>query len=165
MSVVAAKVYTDHIEVAADSIIVQGDMKRSGFFSKLECINDMIIGACGTAREASLMWQFAKTHKPESATERDVLAYMVEFLKWKKDFGGDAEIENDYVIAYQGRLFEIEETFVNRVKDYVAIGACMYFATAALYLGQSPKNAVKVACDLNCYVAEPIVSYEMKTVD
>ena len=46
MSVVAAKVYTDHIEVAADSIIVQGDMKRSGFFSKLECINDMIIGAC-----------------------------------------------------------------------------------------------------------------------
>lgn len=81
MSVVAAKVYTDHIEVAADSIIVQGDMKRSGFFSKLECINDMIIGACGTAREASLMWQFAKTHKPESATERDVLAYMVEFLK------------------------------------------------------------------------------------
>ena len=165
MSVVAARVYDDHIEIAADSIIVQGDMKRTGNFSKLACINDMIIGSCGEAREIALMWQFAKTHKPEAATERDVLAFIVEFLKWKKDFGGEPEMENEYVIAYQGRLFEIEDTFVNQVKDYVAIGAGMYFATAALYLCQNPTAAVKVACDLSCYVSEPIVSYEMKTSD
>ena len=163
MSVVAAKVYNDHIEVAADSIVIRGGMKRTGTFSKLECINDMIIGSCGSAQEISLMWQFAKTHKPESATERDILAFMVEFLKWKKDFNGDPETENEYVIAYGGRLFEVEDAFVNVVSDYVAIGAGMYFSTAALYLGQSPRAAVKVACDLNCFVSEPIVSYEMKT--
>lgn len=35
MSVVAARVYNDHIEIAADTIIVQGDMKRTGFFQSL----------------------------------------------------------------------------------------------------------------------------------
>lgn len=167
MSVVAARVYDDRIEVAADSIIVYGDdgAKRTGTFSKLERINDMIIGSCGYAREISLMWQFAKTHKPETATERDVLTFMTEFMKWKNDFCGKSEMENAYIIAYQGRLFEIEEAFVNKVNDYTAIGAGMDFATAALYLNQSPRAAVKVACDLNCFVAEPIISYDMKKTD
>ena len=163
MSVVAAKVYDDRIEIAADSIIVTGDMKRAGIFSKLEHINDMIIGACGVAREIALMWQFAKTHKPESATERDILTFIVEFLKWKRDFGGGTDIENTYIIVYQGKLFEVEDTFVNQIKDYIAIGAGMYFATAALYLGKSPTEAVDVACKLNCYVSEPIVSFTMIT--
>ena len=162
MSVVAARVYDDHIEIAADSIVISGEMKRTGTFSKVEAINDMIIGACGICRETTLMWQFAKTHKPESATERDVLTFIVEFMKWKKEFGGEPNIENDYIIAYQGKLFEVQETFVNQVKDYVAIGAGMYFATTALYLDRSPKEAVEVACALNYYVSKPIVSFAMK---
>ena len=162
MSVVAARVYSDRIEVAADSIIILGDMKRTGTFSKLEQVNDMNIGSVGLAEEISLMRQFAKTHKPESATERDVREFMIEFMKWKKELCGNSDIENDYIIAYQGRLFDVEGMFVNPVNDYVAIGAGMYFATAALYLGQSPQAAVKVACDLNYLVAEPIVSCYMK---
>lgn len=162
MSVVAARVYSDRIEVAADSIIILGDMKRTGTFSKLEQVNDMIIGSVGFSEEISLMWQFAKTHKPESATERDVREFMIEFMKWKKELCGKSDIENDYIIAYQGSLFDVEGMFVNPVYDYVAIGAGMYFATAALYLSQSPRDAVKVACDLSCDVAEPIVAYEMK---
>lgn len=45
--------------------------------------------------------------------------------------------------------------------DYGAIGAGEDFATAALYLGHHPKEAVKVACDLSCYVCEPIIEYKM----
>lgn len=50
--------------------------------------------------------------------------------------------------------------FVCQIKDYVAIGAGDDFATAALYLGHTPREAVEVACNLSCYVAGPIVEYE-----
>ena len=46
------------------------------------------------------------------------------------------------------------------VKEYEAIGAGMYYGEEALYLGHSPREAVKVSCDLCCYVAEPIVEIE-----
>lgn len=164
MSVIAAKVYCDHIEVAADSLLIRGeDMKSMGSFSKIESINDMIIGTSGYAREGAFMWQFAKTHKPASPTERDVLEFVIEFSKVKREWCGESSIENQYIIAYQGSLFVVEGCFVCQIKDYVAIGSGMYFATAALYLGKSAREAVDVACHLNCYVSEPIVSYEMKT--
>ncbi len=51
MSVIAARVYQDKIVVAADSIIVHGWSKRTANFSKLEYINEMIVGGCGEAQE------------------------------------------------------------------------------------------------------------------
>ena len=73
MSVIAARVYQDKIVVAADSIIVHGWSKRTANFSKLEYINEMIVGGCGEAQECGLMWRYMQTHRPESATEKDVL--------------------------------------------------------------------------------------------
>lgn len=55
----------------------------------------------------------------------------------------------------------IANMFVREIKDYYAIGAGEDFATAALYLGHTPKEAVKTACDISCFVAEPIVVKEM----
>ena len=52
--------------------------------------------------------------------------------------------------------------FVHEISDYIAIGAGEQFANAALYLGHTPKEAVKVACDLSCYVSEPIIEYSMR---
>jgi len=52
--------------------------------------------------------------------------------------------------------------FINEIKDFAAIGAGEDFANAALYLGHSPEEAVKVACELCCFVSEPIVKYKMK---
>ena len=84
MSVIAGKVYNDKIIIAADSILVKGWSKRTGNFAKLLEINDMIIGGTGTAEELSLFFRFAQTHKPESATEKDVLAFATEFANWKQ---------------------------------------------------------------------------------
>lgn len=161
MSVVAGRVYKDKIVVAADSIVVRGWSKKTNF-SKLEQINGMIIGSSGTAEELSLMFRFAQTHKPECPTEKEVLAFIVEFATWKKDFNGNSNIDNTYLIAVDEYLFSVEGMFVNEVKDYEAIGAGRDFANAALYLGHTPEEAAKVACELSCYVAEPIVKYEMK---
>lgn len=162
MSVVAAKVYENGtIRVAADSIIVSGWSKRTRNYGKLEQINGMIIGSVGTAYEASLMWQYMRTHKPDGGTEKDVLAFIVEFVRWKRELTGDATVVNDYLLAYKNKLFEVSGLFVHEIQDYVAIGAGCDFATAALYLGHSPEESVKAACALSCVVSEPIVSCEM----
>jgi hypothetical protein len=75
--------------------------------------------------------------------------------------GSGSNIENVYLLIYDGHLFEIDRMFVHEVSDYIAIGAGEDFANAALYLGHTPQEAVKVACDLSCYVCEPIVEYKM----
>ncbi len=108
------------------------------------------------------MWQYMRTHKPETATGKDILEFFVEFSRWKKNLIGNGEVENEYLMAHKGRLFEIISMFVHEVDNYIAIGAGMDFSTAALYLGHSPEEAVKVACDLSCMVSEPIVRYEMR---
>lgn len=162
MSVVAAKVYEDKIIIAADSIVVSGWAKDTkGNFVKLAKINDMILGGCGTCEEQSIMWHYMKTHKPSSNEERAILDFIIEFVTWKKSLTELAMLENDYILAFQGKLFCIKGMFVQPVKDYCAIGAGDNYATCALYLGHSPKEAVKAACDLSCLVAEPILEETM----
>lgn len=161
MSVVAAKVYDKEIIMAADSILVKGWSKRNSNFAKITEINDMIVGGTGSAQEMSMMWHYMQTHKPASATEKDVLTFIIEFSQWKNNMGGGSSLENSYLLAYKGNLFEIEYMFVHEIFDYIAIGAGEDFSNAALYLGHTPKEAVKVACDLSCYVCEPIIEYKM----
>lgn len=161
MSVVAAKVYNKEIVIAADSILIKGGSKRNANFSKIAEINDMIVGGTGTAQEISMMWHYMQTHKPASATEKDVLTFIIEFSQWKSSMAAGSNIENTYLLIYNGHLFEIECMFVHEITDYIAVGAGADFATAALYLGHSPKEAVEVACNLSCYVCEPIIEYKM----
>lgn len=160
MSVIAAKVNKNlgTIQIAADSIILKGQTNRK--YTKLIKVNEMILGGVGLAEENSLMFRYAQTHRPETPTERDVLAFMVDFLSWKKDYNG-GNIENSYLLAYKGYLFVIDRLLIREVTDYEAIGAGDEYALAALYLGKTPEEAVKVACDLCCYVAEPIIKYAM----
>ena len=47
MSVVAARVYLNRVEIAADSILVFGASKRTDNFTKLVKEGDLIIGGCG----------------------------------------------------------------------------------------------------------------------
>ena len=162
MSVVAVRVYDDKIIVAADSIVCRGWSKTTkGDFSKLNQDNGMLIGAVGSAQEASLMWHYMSTHKPASPTEKSVLEFIIEFARWKNDLGAGSTISNSYILVYSGHAFVISNMFVNEITQYEAVGAGEDYANAALYLGHSPKEAVKVACELCCYVAEPIIEYSM----
>lgn len=163
MSVVAVRIYDDKIEMSADSIIVCGS-RQELFYShhtKLNQINDMIIGTSGSCEEGGLMWMYAKNHRPLSATERDVLEFFVEFVNWKKDKSSSSVLNNSYLIAIEGKVFHIQNYMVLEVDKYSAIGAGADYALAALYLGSSAEKAVKVACDLSCYVAEPVITYAM----
>lgn len=163
MSVIAARVYNNHIEIAADSIVVKGRFsKRNNTFTKLVEENDMIMGATGTCEEASFMWNFMSTHKPKTPTEEDVLSFMIEFAEYKNKISGSSKIENAYLLVFEGKLFEINNMLVQEIKDYTAVGAGEDFANAAMYLDHNPVAAVKVACDLCCFVSEPIISYSQK---
>lgn len=162
MSVVAARVYDDKIVIAADSILTNGWSKSTNNnFTKMNKDNGMIIGGCGKAEELSLMWHYMSTHKPSEATEKEILNFIIEFSKWMNDLTGSSNINNTYLLAYEGHLFEIEDMFVFEINEYRAIGAGEDYSNAALYLGHTPKEAVKVACDLCCYVSEPIIEFVM----
>ena len=164
MSVVAVKIYKDKITIAADSIMCSGytNINYAKKFSKLVEINDMIMGTVGTANEGSLMWLYMNTHKPNGATEKYILEFVAEFSSWKTKYNDNNQINNSYILIYQNKVFSISGLFVTEIESYLAIGAGKDYALAALYLGHSPKEAVKVACDLCCYVAEPIIEIEKK---
>lgn len=166
MSVIVGKVFLDKIVMCADSIVVRNwEMKdTSGNFLKIKRINDMVVGGCGTANELSLLYCFMKTHKPGSASEQDIMVFFSEFVKYLKDFDVNAQtIKNSYLMIFGGKMFLISDGFlVVEIKDYTAIGAGEAYALAALHMGASPEKAVRIACDLSCYVAEPIVTEVVK---
>ena len=72
------------------------------------------------------------------------------------------EFNNPYIIAYKGKAFGIEKMLVFPIDDYYAIGAGEDFASGALYMGASPKEAVKAACELCAFVSEPIITESIK---
>lgn len=160
MSVVCAKIYENKIEIAADSIrISAGTVVGMHGGSKLFQENGMTIGGCGKSAETALMRSYIKSHKPENSSEMDILRFVVEFAKWKGDYCNDKGVENNYLMIYDGKLFFLEGLSVREIKDFYAIGAGMDFAFAALHLGHTPREAVKVACDLSCLVSEPIIEF------
>lgn len=161
MSAVAVKVYDNRIEMAADSIIVCGSRQETyyGKHAKIKEINDMIIGTSGSCEEESLMWLYAQNHRPAAPTEKDVLEFFVEFIDWKRNKSMEPGPCNHYLLAYKGKVFHIQNYLVLEVDKFAAIGAGADYALAALYLDRDPDEAVKVACELSCYVTEPIICY------
>jgi len=160
MSVVVCKINKNTIEMASDSIVVQGWTKLNNAQNKVVKMmkhNDMIIGGCGVAEESSLLFHYMKTHTIEEMDEKNVLDYILEFRRWKNDLTGDNSFKNPYIIAYKGKAFAIEGMLVFPIEDYYAIGAGEDYASGALHMGASAREAVKAACELCAMVCEPIV--------
>lgn len=160
MSVVVCKVSKDKIEMASDSIVVKGWSKLNGAENKLVKMmkyNDMIIGGCGRADEISLFLHYMKTHTIEVMDEKSVLDFVIEFKEWKKKLVGNGDSRNHYILAYKGKAFAIEDMLVFPIDDYYAIGAGEDYASGALYMGASAREAVKAACELCAMVCEPII--------
>lgn len=82
--------------------------------------------------------------------------FITDFVRWRKDYAGGDPFDSSFIIVYKDKIFEVFGFSIIEITDYVAIGSGFEMATAALYLGHSPKEAVKVACDLTNYVGEPI---------
>jgi ATP-dependent protease HslVU (ClpYQ) peptidase subunit len=160
MSVVAVKVYKDRIEVASDSITVKGWSKvpqSENKFVKMQKINEMIVGGVGNPEETSIFYHYMKTHTIENVDEKGILDFILEFRKWKNDLTGVNALNNEYILAFKGKAFLISNMFVMPIDDYYAIGAGEDYANGAMYMGASPREAVKAACELCAMVCEPVI--------
>jgi ATP-dependent protease HslVU (ClpYQ) peptidase subunit len=164
MSVVAVRVEKNRITIASDSIMVSGytQLVDKNKYSKLTKVNDMIIGSVGTCEESSLLQVFCNTHKPETETESAIINFFVEFAEWRRGKTGLHPITNSYLLIVNKNVFHIEGFFVQRITNYMAIGAGNDYALSALYLGHSVKKAVEVACELCVYCETPVIEYEIK---
>ena len=160
MSVVAVKVYDKEIIMSADSIIVHGDTDKTPVGrGKIFEVNGMLIGTSGYANEGIHMALFAENHTPLAMNDRELTKWMYEFSDWKaKEFGVEKKLENQYIIAYKDKCFYCSGGYIGEVNDFFAIGAGQYYASAALYLGHSPADAVRVAGALSGNVNEPIIT-------
>lgn len=119
--------------------------------------NDIVVGGVGYSEETSMFQRFVRSHMIKDMSEDGILDYLIEFKRWKKDLCGSSDIDNRYMIASQGKCFSTSGLFIFQINDYYAIGAGDDFARGAMYMGASPEEAVKVACDLCVYVSEPIL--------
>lgn len=166
MSVVACRVDQKGFEIASDSITVRGYTQTRGqtsTHSKLYETNDMVVGSVGHAEENSLFRLFVETHRPVQANELSLLEFMAEFSDWKKKRTDRGNIDNAYMIGFSGFVYTVESWHVERIKSYMAIGAGMNFALAALYLGSTAKRAVETAIELSIYCEAPIMVINKNT--
>lgn len=164
MSVVAVKKYEDRIVIAADSQVTYGNTNRKFGSLKMRRINsDLVIGSVGPADTCGLLWIYFETHSLEPVScERTIMNFILDFAKWcEKSIGGRA-LDNDFIIVYKDKIFEVMGYSILEITDYSAIGSGYQMALAALYLGHSPTESVRVACDLTNYVGGPI---EEETVE
>lgn len=162
MSVIAARVTDLQILIAADSILTKNDLKQSGF-KKLIKTNNIVIGGCGCAAELCLMFEFVEQHSPKNSNMSSIIEFLKEFSDYKETVTGNKDLECEYILVVDSKLFVIDGFFVQHVKDYAAIGAGEAYALAALHLGYNPSEAVKCACDLCCETSEPIYTVSVNT--
>ena len=157
MSVIAAKVYDNRIEIAADSIIMKDDLKKTNFV-KLRQYPNIVCGGCGGAEELSLFFEFMTTVQiTTTVTTQTILNYMHDFSVYKQYYTGCTDVENCYLLVIDNKLFEVDGFFVQEITDYTAIGEGEPYALTALYLGQNPIDAVKTTCELCCHVSLPVL--------
>ena len=162
MSVVAVKVTNKKITIGADSILVSGWTQEKDKLAKLNEVNGMVIGDCGDAQEGGLFLIYSKTRKPREASVDALVEFMSEFQDWYRNKTEEPKLSNQYIIVFEGKAFVMEGFWCKEVTDYTAIGAGMDFALAALYLGNSVKEAIKASCHLSVYCEEPINIIEVE---
>lgn len=173
MSVVAAKIMDNKIIMASDSIIIGGfsrtDQERFKS-TKMSKVNGMLVGSCGYLQEGAMFQVFCGNRKPAGTKIKDVVEFMIDFKKWVKELSLNSDddtkkmLSNQYIIAFDSTLWVINGIDVIPVKDYYAIGAGEDYALAAMHLGCTPREAVKVACDMSCYVSDPILEETIELV-
>lgn len=162
MSVVAVKVTNKKITIGADSILVSGWTQEKDKLAKLNEVNGMVIGDCGDAQEGGLFLIYCKTRKPREASVDALVEFMSEFQDWYRNKTEEPKLSNQYIIVFENKAFVMEGFWCKEVTDYTAIGAGMDFALAALYLGNSVKEAIKASCHLSVYCEEPINIIEIE---
>ena len=161
MSVVVAVVNDNKITVAADSGVYSGwgiTPSKNIKISKLEKINDIILGGVGYAEENLLFFDYMKTHVLDVVDPEHIRQFIKEFLKYKEELYLEKNLNNEYILAAKGKCYYIEGMMVSEIINSWAIGAGKDYANGALYNNVSAEKAVETAIALCAFVGGTIVS-------
>lgn len=159
MSVCAVKKFEDgHIEVSADSQLTYDTTISSEFLntSKMFEKNGIIVAAAGPIREINLLRLYFNKNLIGEASEENILEFMYDFMLYKQSLGVSGELECQYILIIGDKMFSVIQGECLEIINYYAIGSGQDFAQAALFLGHTPEEACKVACNLNVYCHEPV---------
>lgn len=170
MSVIAARKGNGRIEVACDSQTTRGDwMKEMRDTGKIVQVNKRFaVGAVGYSEAGAMFRRYAKSHRPERNDEDAIADYMLDFYEWGDGKTSDVKRlneESEYMLVLEDEIWTVHGFLVSRKREYAAIGSGMGEALAAMMLGKSAKEAVWVACQINLYCHEPVVTFSVKPKD
>ena len=162
MSVVVATVDNNKITLAADSGCYMGwniTPTRNMKITKLERVNDIVLGGVGVAEENQLFFDYMKTHILDTVDPEHIRIFLKEFSAYKVELGLDKTVENEYLLASKGKCYYIQGMFVSEVITSWAIGAGANYANGALYMNATAEEAVNAAISLCAFVDGRVVSY------
>lgn len=164
MSVVVATVDKDKITIAADSGCYAGwsiTPTRNMDITKLECVNDIILGGVGLAEENQLFFDYMKTHILDTVDPEHIRTFLKEFSSYKMELGLNKVIENEYILAAKGKCYYIQGMLVCEIKTSWAIGAGAKYSNGALFMNATAEEAVRAAITLCAFVDGKVISYTM----
>lgn len=163
MSVVAVKVTDKIITIGADSQTTNYSHNKTQTNKIFKINKDFIIGGVGYASHNQMMRLFCQTNKPASTTHSDIIDFFIKFDEFLSRKMSDYKAYNDWLLVYKDKCFKVSsDLYCREVTDYDAIGSGHEFSKAALYLGHTVEESLKVACDLTIYCSEPLEIFKVK---
>jgi len=162
MTVIAARKTDKGVEISWDSFC--GDTYRKGKVDRLSNLDKKIDGnnfkalICGSASSGSLLKFFSKHNGIESATEMDILGYLIRFKEWCREKLPAPDLNMDMIIIMDGKIFEVDadQLVVFENTEFISMGAGQQYAATALHLGHTAEDACKIACQLSNHCLEPV---------
>lgn len=162
MTVLAVKHYGNRIEIATDS---GGFLGSSGVKNentqKLYEVNDIIYCASGIAGESNLFELYCSTQKPEGNRKLDIVRFFANFSKWmRSEFNKTPDVRdvlyNNYFFFYEKKLFHVWgnlDCYEIEEGKFASNGTGLVEANVAMFLGQSPRQAIETTIRFNYWTA------------
>jgi len=167
MTVIIAQNNKDNIIIASDSGLYRGYSKIHGGenhqkLSKNKQVNGITIASTGYKADSLNFDVFVETRKPESNSLLSMQRYFVDFRKWLSDQSLEFKGTN-FFLCYKNKLYHYMEEAVYEIleNEYQCDGAGSVEAYTAMYLGKTPKQAVKIASELNIYVSGEVIEFKI----
>lgn len=164
MSVIAVKVYSNKIVMAADSFVgFSRDTQLKDKDVKIFKQNGLVVGGVGYANDISLFKLYCRDRKPARSDEDAMIDFVSQYVKWAAERVKDYKLQTDFMIITGKKAWLVSSSgYIKRITDYRSMGAGQNMAQTALHLGKSAKEAVEVACELSIYCEKPVNVVEVR---
>lgn len=164
MSVVAVRRYKDEIILAADSIMMRGDQKKSIVkIVRNKKYGNFAAGFVGNGGFIEFEKEFVRNNFPQENTFSCVAGYVKAMMDYFRDF---FEIEDmkeamegsSMIFVYNDKIWTFDGGCLAEVtNEYYSIGAAFVEVDTLMHTGMDPETAIAVATEINLAISLPVV--------